>query len=265
MTAMKKYFALIITIFILSCAAPKKQETAAPKEEKKDIIVKTLNDFFLRCEEDIRRAKKVVLDHDLVKNLTHLKYMNYGGRKYYLLERESITDMINAVTVGIYADYILINKGGDVIYTRVNDTIFGKNVRTSLAKSPLKTCYEERDIPIFFHDLAQLNKTEGDYYIFVSVKAKGGNTNPGIFILQFDVRKLREVLDENTDIIGIDGTYKLTQKNIEPGTAYPLFSSINMEHKDTEDLHTFTSPAGKPVSYRFFKHGTIHWILVREK
>lgn len=261
---MKKYTALIVTIFIISCSAPKKHERAASKEEKKDIIVKTLNDFFLRCEEDIRQASKVVIDHDLVKNLTHLKYMNYGGRKYYLLERESITDMINAVTVGIYADYILINKGGDIIYTRVNDTIFGKNVRTSLAKSPLKTCYEERDIPIFFHDVEKLSLTDSDQFIFASTKVKGGNSNPGIFILQFDVRKLREVLDEKTDIIGIDGTYKLTQKNIESGAAYPYFNNINLGHKDTEELYTFTSPANRLVSYRFFKHGTIHWILVRE-
>ena len=255
---MKKGIILVLAV-IISCSAPEKKSEPAG-----ELIVRTLNDFFIRCEEDIKRAEAVILKHDIIKNLTHLKFMNAGGKKYYLLERESISDMINAVTVGVYADYILINKGGDIIYTRVNDDIFGRNVRTSLAKTPLKTCYEKRDIPVFFHDVSPLSKMDTGYYIFVSTKVKGGNTNPGIFILQFDVRKLREVLNEHTDIIGLDGTYRLSQKNVELGDPYPFFDRIDMNLKESPATHYFTTPRGGQVSYRFFNHGTISWILVKQ-
>ncbi|HOO72527.1 MAG TPA: hypothetical protein PK926_12265 [Spirochaetota bacterium] len=252
---MKKIITLLLVI-ITSCSPQ-------VKEEQRDLVVKTLEDFFIRCEQDIERASKVILDHDIIKNLTHLKMMNAGGRKYYLLERESISDMINAVTEGVYADYILINKEGDIIYTRTNDDIFGKNVRTSLAKTPLKACYENRDIPVFFQDVTPLSDANGEYYIFVSTKVKGGNTFPGIFILQFDVEKLREVLDKKTDIIGADGLFRLSGKPITPYTPYEYFSNINAPNPKNGDRGVFSRPGGT-TSYRFFSHDTINWILIRE-
>ncbi len=247
----------MLFLFAACSSAPKKEE--APHE----MTVRTLEDFFVRCGQDVNRAAKVVLDNDIIKNLTHLKMMDGGGRHYYLLERESISAMISAVTVGVYADYVLINKDGDIIYTRQNDDIFGKNVRTSLAKTPLKTCYENRDVPVFFHDVTTLNEFDGKYYILVSTKVKGGDTVPGIIILQFDVEKLRSVLDVKTDIIGFDGLYRLSGKNVTPLTPYEGYGSIGTEKLKMLNQYAVTLPSGSPVLCRYFSHGSIEWILVK--
>jgi hypothetical protein len=170
--------------------------------------------------------------------------------------------MINAVTVGVYADYILINREGDVIYTRKNDDIFSKNVRTSLAKTPLRACYENRDVPVLFQDVTPLADHNGGYYIFVSTKVKGGETFPGIFILQFDVNKLREVLDPNTDIIGLDGLYRLPSGTAAPYSPYMHFGRMNIGAERGEGPFVFEGQ-GARYSYRFFSHLDIRWILVR--
>ena len=95
---------LIFLIFILlQCASP----------SQKTIVVETPNDdltnFFRQCESDIQRAKRVIIDRNIVMKLSHFHKMDFGGRKFYLLERESITKLIKSVTEGIYSDIILIS------------------------------------------------------------------------------------------------------------------------------------------------------------
>lgn len=256
---MKKItFTFLIILLALGCS--KKAVKEKPVQNR---VVKTLHDFFLRCEDDMEKARAVIIEHDMVKNLTHLQNMNTGGDKYYLLERESISDLINSVTKGVYSDYILINKEGTVLYTMKNDDIFAKNVRTSLIATPFYKCYEMRDQKIFFHDIISLSKIDPVYYLFVSSKVKGGNSFPGIFILQVDMEKIRELLGPGADVIGPDGKYRLSKGSAAPHSQYEYFDKINLNN-DTgiEKEYWFSLGNSRTFTYRFFRFADISWIII---
>src|SRR4030042_586399 len=135
---MKKSFLFIVSLFLIS--------SCATLQAPGIIDITSLKSLFQLCESDLERAKKVILEKDLVKILSHLQKMDNGGKKYYLLEREAITAMIKSVTEGVYSEFILLNRDGTVVYTMMNDKLFAGNVRTTLAKSALSSCYENRDV-----------------------------------------------------------------------------------------------------------------------
>ena len=88
-----KRLLIISVVLFLSCASPEKQ-VSTPVILESAIDLSTLEGFFRTTESDALKAKQVVEKDKIIFNLTHLKLMNTGGRKYYLLERENITEMI---------------------------------------------------------------------------------------------------------------------------------------------------------------------------
>ncbi|MBN1531127.1 MAG: hypothetical protein JXA20_00555 [Spirochaetes bacterium] len=175
-----------------------------------------IDSFLGLCEADLRSARKVIEDNGIIKNLTHLQYMNAGGSKYYLLERENISKMITSVTAGIYSDYILINKKGTVIYTKENDSIFAKNVRTSLAGTPLAYCYgADGEIRFGNLDTAHLRTVES---IYPSIAIPGDDRSAGVFILQIDKERVRRLLNEGSAILDAGGTILVSRRPQEEGT-----------------------------------------------
>jgi hypothetical protein len=219
--------------------------------------------FFGQCEQDINRAADVVLEHDLVKNLTHLSDMNRGGRKYYILERESTTRMINAVTAGIYSDYILINRHGRVVYTRTNDRIFGMNVRGSyLQSTPLRRCYENRE-GIHIEDSSRISSNDNGYYLFISRKVSGENTMPGILILQVNVERLQQLLSKETVAIDLTGRLRLSRNQDHISRPYDHADLINLDPSPEERMKNHLVRSRTPLSYRYFDYRNLSWVLVR--
>jgi len=261
---MKKIFLCVIAsaLFVIHCKAPtSKQEV---KQEKEPIIVKSLLDFFKRAEIDIASAGGVVVDRDLIKNLSHLQFMNGGGRKYYLLERDNISEMIRAVTIGVYHDFILINNDGKIIYTMRNNDIFGQNVRTSLRDTSIGRCFANRDRRIYFEDVSGISEISGDYYIFVSSEVKGKNSFPGIFILQIEIAKLLELLDKNTCIVNNDGIYKINSRSELINKPHELKDRVTPYLM--EDFKERTLNIGsRYISCRPFKFENISWFILTDK
>ena len=106
---MKKLFIILIVLVIPYCKTPQKVQPDRIELIKKiePFDVNNLKDFFIRSELDVRNAGRVIVERDIVKNLSHLLRMDSGGKKYYILERENITRMIKSVTKGVYTDFIL--------------------------------------------------------------------------------------------------------------------------------------------------------------
>lgn len=98
-----------------------------------------LSETFLR---DIDNASKVINDNNLILNLTHLQMMDKGGKKYYLLEKETISYLLSSVTKNLYKDIILVNWEGVIIYSMQNDGIFSKNITDTAAFSYLTNPYK---------------------------------------------------------------------------------------------------------------------------
>jgi len=249
-----KYFLLIILMafFPGSCINRQIIETS-----KKDPLAL----FLEQCEKDINSAGRVILEKDIIKNLTHLKFMDSGGKKYYLLERENISKMIHAVTEGVYEDFILIHKNGEIIYTKINNDIFGKNVKTSLKDTRLNACYTHRNSGVFFSDVTELPGYDSGFFIYVSVKITGGGTTPGIFVLQFSADKILQACPPGTEIISGNGLIVISAKSEGLNRPYRYFDTI-MKLSSGKGSGSFRTDSGEKKLFRFFNYGSISWIIV---
>jgi hypothetical protein len=245
----------------MSCASPEKQ-VSTPVIIKPAFDLSTLEGFFKTTEADALRAKQVVEKNKIIFNLTHLKLMNTGGRKYYLLERENITEMINAVTEGIYLDYILINRSGDIIYTRTDENIFGNNINKGFEDTPIRRCYTSRDA-VHFEDVSAMTTASSILGLYVSVPIVSEDSFQGTLILQIDIDRINHFFDEQTDIISREGLIRVTADRKRILSQYYGFTAIDIPSLD-RDSNWSDNSSGARTDYSVFKYKNISWIIARK-
>lgn len=247
--------AVMVLAAALCCSV--KKET--PVRHEAPPLVGRLAEFFNLCARDASSAARVVEKHDIVKMLTHFLRMNGGGKKYYLLEREHISEMILAVTEGLYSDFILVNRHGVVVYSRENDEVFGKNVRTGLSDSPLARCFARQDRPLHVEDVAVFPAGSGRYGIFISSRIEVENTFHGIFILQAGIEKVEEYLEAGTEIVDYEGRYRITPRKERILSDHPLRERI------TPGVVEIFTDGGKKYESTPFEFNGIRWMIVGER
>ncbi len=257
---MKKIL-FISAVVLLSCASPV-QKVCTPLMLEPEIDLSTLEGFFKMTEADSLKAKHVVEKHKMIQNLTHLKIMNTGGKKYYLLERENITEMISAVTEGVYLDYILINRNGDIIYTRTTDNIFGNNIKNGFEDTPLRKCFLSRDA-VHFEDVALMTTASSIPGLYVSVPIVSDDGFQGTLILQIDIDRINRFFDDKTDIISREGLIRVTADKKRILSAYYGFSEIDMSSLD-RNKNWSDDKTGYRTDYSVFKYKNISWIIARK-
>lgn len=257
-----KRIIVISLLFIISCTAPV-QKVDAPLffEAPSDLTV--LEQFFKTTEDDAAKALEVVEKYKLIQNLTHLKLMNTGGRKYYLLERENITEMINSVTKGVYLDYILINSIGEIIYTKSNDDIFGSNVKTGFNDTPLEKCFLRRN-GIHFEDVSLLTHSSTILGLYISIPVYIENSYHGLLILVVDVTSINRLFDESTDIMSREGLIRVASDRKRILSPYIAFNEIDMTSLD-RDRNWTAYAADVRTEYSVFQHKTISWIIAKKR
>lgn len=258
---MKKLLIIFFAAGFLSCASDEKQIIKPPVTEP-SFDLSTLEGFFKTTEADVFRAKQVVEKEKIIFNLTHLKLMNTGGRKYYLLERENITEMINAVTEGIYLDYILINRSGDIIYTGTNDSIFGSNINSGFEDTPIRKCYLSRQA-VHFEDVSAMTTGSSILGLYVSVPVVSEEGFQGTLILQIDIDRINRFFDNRTDIISREGLIRVTIDKKRILSQYTGFESIDITSLDRNSIWSDSS-SGSRTDYSIFKFKNISWIIARK-
>lgn len=254
---MKKLLIFLIILIFASCS----REIKAPGPVSSNFDVKNLEGFFLRSEKDSHMAMEVIEKHGIIQHLTHLKKMNSGGRKYYLLEKESITEMIRSVTKGIYLDYILINRHGDIIYSGSNDSLFGQDVNSGFESTPLKRCFSIRGTDTYFDDVSTITPGSSIYSLFVSRPVYVDKAFHGVLILQVDIRKIAELLEQDTDIISREGIVRVTGNNTPILSLHKYFPLIEEE----AETRGFFRDAENSIHFEPFRFRNISWILLSKK
>lgn len=135
---MRMIFACCAAAIVLSCST---QTTTSIKNQ---VPAKNNSDpLFSQYSFDIQNTIRIINEHNLIDTLSHLQRMNAGGSKYYLLERETISEMIKSTSREAYDDLILVNSKGVVIYSMSDHSIFAKNIRFFFITSPLRQCYDQ--------------------------------------------------------------------------------------------------------------------------
>lgn len=257
---MKPRILFLLLIFAISCSAPPVKEA---KKSEQDTNISSLEKFFKRSETDSLRAGEVIQKRNIIQQLTHLKLMDKGGKKYYLLERENITAMINAVTEGIYLDYVLINKHGDIIYTKNNDSLFGTNVNEGYEATPLKKCFSMKR-GVYFEDVSLITPASTTYSLYVSAPVYVEQNFHGILVLQIDISKIKEILEKDTDVINRDGIIKISSDYTMINSRIPGYSDLNLDEMNKDGrLPSVISTA--EMDLKPFNFNSIQWLLVKKK
>lgn len=270
-------FKIFLLIFIcISCSTPpvivektKPVEIITPPEIiSEPPIIKSsetsnLEKFFKRSEKDSMKAGSVLQKHKIIQHLTHLRRMDSGGKKYYLLEKDDITRMINSVTEGIYLDYILINKYGDIIYTNRNEELFGVNINTGFDRSPLQKCFANRS-GVFFEDVSFLAPSSRIYSLYLSTPVFVEERFHGVLILQIDIKKISELLDPGTEVFSRDGIIRVASLEERIFSRYSGLAVIKMNDLDANGATSYIFSDNK-LKFTKFRFKEIDWILMKKE
>ena len=241
----------------ISCSAPPEKIQAV---QSGNII--RLKSFFKRSEHDAIMAKNVIEKHRIIQHLSHLKKMDNGGTKYYLLEKDDITEMIRAVTEGIYMDYILINKNGEIIYTKNNNELFGSNINEDY-DSPLKKCFLNRE-NVFFEDVSFILPSSRIYCLQISSPVFIEGDFHGILVLQVEIKKINEILDSGTEIFSHDGTIRVTPFSDRIFLKYSGYENIQPTGITNNSTVYYNMPEGR-IKFSGFNYREISWILAQKE
>ncbi len=260
---MKKLLLFLIILISVSCSKEiKSPEPMSNNIDMQNLMdIKNLEAFFERSDHDAQMAMQVIEKHRIIQHLTHLKKMNSGGRKYYLLEKDSITEMIQSVTRGIYLDYILINRHGEIIYSRSNDDLFGQDVNTGYENTPLKRCFSMRGEETYFDDVSTITPGSSIYSLFVSKPVYIDNNFHGVLILQVDIQKIAELLEGGTDIISKEGIVRVTSDNTPILSHHTSFPTIEAQAK----AEGFFKDGASIIYFEPFRFRNISWIVLTKK
>ncbi len=211
---MKNLYIIIVLSLILSCSTS--------PVEKGGISINTYSNFiklfFDRYVEDLHRAESVVHQRDLIKNLSHLQKMNAGGKRYYLLERESITELLQSITIEKYRDIILTGPGGRVLYTMHEDSLFNTIISRNDDHSALYQCYKNSiQGNTYIHPPSEYPGLSSRVLMFISYPVKTGGELSGLLIAAIDPALLVSEKPGNVMVLDSSGKIALTTISEELG------------------------------------------------
>ncbi len=249
---MQRFVHLLFIALAVSCSSVPARHGSLP----------ALETFFRRCEADLENAKRIIIERDMVKTLSHLQRMDGGGRKYYLLERESITALILSVTEGVYSDFVLADARGRIIYTGANDEIFSRSVASLKDTSLAPSLHLPDDAGVRITGPGEIAGGRGARYLAVSSPVSGGNTMPGTFTLLVNAERIGELAGGDTAILDSRGYYITGGKGDGVNTRHPDFDSIVIGSPDGPDRGRIVGPDGRHAPYRIFRYRNLLWILL---
>lgn len=252
MPFLKKFIYPVLLIVLCSCTThkPIKNETInIPKPPE----IEPLIDYFDKCDKEIIASVKVIRDEEIIKNLTHLRLMNYGGQKYYLLEKENITSMIKSLTTIEYTDCFLINHSGVIIYTMYSESYFGKNIKQSYPGQPISKCLDNYRKPGLFIIDIDTQMTDKKT-IYLSYPVWKNNEFHGVFVLLIDLSSLKNIYTDDTFVIGKEGRYRIIKDNTQLFNLYDGYNNVKI---------------GKPFNYndqeldcKIFNFKNLEWFII---
>lgn len=257
---MKKYIILITILLNCSCCAIRvnEKDTTVCKGNPDSLV-----NFFRVCERDMKNSIEIISKRDLIKTLTHFQRFNPGGKKYYLLERESLSAMIQSATRGLYEDFILMNKHGVVVYTRTNDSIFAQSTKGALKSTPLHDCFTNATKEIYIRDISQAPSISDNFSLFIASKVYRGDSYQGVFILQVAINKIEKLINQDSFILDYLGNFKVSKNRHMIFNQFPYFKRIKIYSENSEGVRQQMTE-DKKYSYYTFNYKNLSWIIVTE-
>ena len=253
---MKNLWIILIFSLLLSCSTSMEAVPGTASSSYSHFITS----FFDRYIEDLERAGSVVRKRELIKNLSHLQKMNAGGKRYYLLERESITELLQSITIEKYDDIILTGRGGRVLYSMHDDSLFNTVISRDDDGSPLNQCYKNGiKGNIYIHPPSEYPGLSSPVSLFIAYPVIIDRDTSGLLIAVIDTALLVSEKPKRVIVLNYSGRIAVTKSINELGKSV-------ISEKHLVDLEA----NGSPVSIKYekklyelqpFNYLNIHWLV----
>lgn len=230
---------VFILVALLSCATTQNtvKVTDAVTDSSPDI--EPMRRFFDVFEKDMMNTANVIAQQELVKTLTHLQKMNFGGNRYYTLEREALTKMIRELSSYEYSECILLNRSGTVIYTMKEDKIFAKNAASFT--ETLGVLYKNGKEGPFLLDTNEYPILSGHYVVFFAIPVP--DADDGVLLAAINIDSIARLTGIKGSFVDQNGMIRISSDPSKLMTA-----SSGFRGKDSgksfryHNLEWFTSP-----------------------
>ncbi|MEJ5362869.1 MAG: hypothetical protein WHV26_12485 [Spirochaetota bacterium] len=188
------FIPILFILYLLSCSTK-----LTTKSE-----VQLISALFSPYIHDMSNAVTIIQKHELIANLTHLMNMDNGGRKYYLLEYEHISEMIGNVTEQLYEDLLIINSSYTILYSMKSIELYGRRLSQL---SPVLH-YFVSNLP--YDDIAIFKPFEyppmsGNYSFCICYPIQINDRNKGFCIGLINQNKFYDILSADSIIAETNG------------------------------------------------------------
>ena len=224
-----------------------------------------LHSFFKYVKFDLDNYGEIAIQEDLVKFLSHFQNMDSGGKRYYLIERENISKMIESAIQQIYSDYILLDAKGNIIYSKSNNTIFASNIGKRVTDSFLLQNLLSNDFKYYITNPLRIEGYPSKKVILVCKKILCSETFPGFAVLQIDVDKINLLLKKNEFILAHNGTCLFANEIQNTDKIYKYFSHLEIDNLESSKYNAAEINKKLTLIYGSFSTENINWIVTEEK
>jgi hypothetical protein len=190
-------------ILVCSACSSKKIVKDAPPQKLPPLV-----NFFTVFEKDLQNTSHVIAEQELIKNLTHLQKMDYGGQKYYPLEREALTKMIRELSSYEYAECVLLNKSGTIIYTMFDDKIFAK--QADRFPATIGSLFNNGKSDPYIIDVIEFPPLSGRFLLFFSMPVIRDGSTEGVLIAAVRAEDIVKVTAFRGSAVDLNGIVRLS-------------------------------------------------------
>lgn len=234
------YLPVLIIFYVLSCST-----TITTKSDER-----LISSLFSPYIYDLGKAVDIVQKYELIANLTHLLNMDNGGRKYYLLEYEHISEMIDNVTQQLYDDLIVVNNSYTILYSMKNIDLYGRRLSQL---SPVLH-YFISNIP--YDDVAIYKPFEyppmsGNYSFCICYPVQLNDRNRGFCIGLINQNKFYDIVPADTIIADTNGK-----------VIFNILESGPLKLDEYEIKKSSINVSGKNYTIRPLKYKNISWYIL---
>jgi hypothetical protein len=198
---MKRNFTIIGMLCVLVYISCSKENVVI----RNDTVSKNgLQIFFETFDRDLKNSTRVIAEQDLVNNLTHLQKMGWGGSKYYPLEREALTKMLKELSSYTYAECILFNKSGTIIYSMVDDKLLSRHA-ASFSRDLGLLFNHSKEGKSYILETIEFPITSGNKVIFLSMPVMKNNEMQGLLVAGINAEMLSQYTSIKQTVLNNEG------------------------------------------------------------
>lgn len=159
---------------------------------------------------ELNNLKKIIIQYDLITQLSHFLFISNGNTKYYLVESEHLNELLNNINQKNYYDLILLDKHYKILYSMNDSSLIGQYLPNILPLLNLK-CYNNK---LYIFNPFEYPNLSKNYCFAILICLKKNNTIYGYYLALINFSKITTLLPKHSVITNKYNYSFITNKKI---------------------------------------------------